>query len=237
MDFDSMPGSPIAYWASKTMIAAFENMKPLGRRLVTREGMATAGNDRFVRLWFECSLKRIDFNHLAGEPTKAKWYPYEKGGEYRKWYGNRELIVDWENDGYGILHNYDAKTGRLRSHNYNGSYAFRRGITWSSVSSSVIHVRWSPDGELFDSKGAKGFAQNDSWLFYAMALINSSFASMALLVLAPTIDFKVGDIIEIPDADKRVDEIAGAVETNINLSQDDWNSFETSWNFVRHPLL
>ena len=235
--FDAIPGSPIAYWASEAVVAAFANMESLGKRLITREGMATADNDRFIRQWFECSLKHIDFNHLAENPTKAKWYPYEKGGEYRKWYGNRELVVDWEDDGYRILHNYDIGTGRLRSHNYNGDYAFRRGITWSSISSAVIHVRWSPDGELFDSKGAKGFAQKDSWLLYAMALINSSFASMVLLILAPTIDFKVGDIIEIPDAGEYVEEIAKIVKTNINLSRNDWDWFEVSWDFARHPLL
>ena len=235
--FDAIPGSPIAYWASEAVVAAFANMESLGKRLITREGMATADNDRFIRQWFECSLKHIDFNHLAENPAKAKWYPYEKGGEYRKWYGNRELVVDWEDDGYRILHNYDIGTGRLRSHNYNGDYAFRRGITWSSISSAVIHVRWSPDGELFDSKGAKGFAQKDSWLLYAMALINSSFASMVLLILAPTIDFKVGDIIEIPDAGEYVEEIAKIVKTNINLSRNDWDWFEVSWDFARHPLL
>ena len=235
--FGAIPGSPIAYWASEAVVAAFANMESLGKRLITREGMATADNNRFIRQWFECSLKHIDFNHLAGNPTKAKWYPYEKGGEYRKWYGNRELVVDWEDDGYRILHNYDIETGRLRSHNYNGDYAFRRGITWSSISSAVIHVRWSPDGELFDSKGAKGFAQKDSWLLYAMALINSSFASTVLLILAPTIDFKVGDIIEIPDAGEYVEEIAKIVKTNINLSRDDWDWFEVSWDYARHPLL
>ena len=235
--FDSIPGSPIAYWASNAMRSAFESYAPLGSRLVTREGMATANNDRFVRCWFECSFGRIELNHRPNDTTLKKWYPYQKGGEYRKWYGNRELVVDWENDGEGILNNYDEHTGRLRSHNYNGEYAFRSGLTWSSISSAVIHVRWSPQGELFDSKGAKGFAASDSEAKYAMALINSSFASEALRILAPTIDFKVGDIIEIPDAGKGISTIAETTRHNIELAKTDWDSFETSWDYLRHPLI
>ena len=235
--FGAIPGSPIAYWASGAIRSAFRSMDSLGKRLITREGMATADNDRFVKEWFECSLSRIEFHQCAGEPTKRKWYPYEKGGDYRKWYGNRELVVDWEDDGFGILHNYDKKTGRLRSHNYNGLFAFKRGLTWSSISSALIHVRWSPDGELFDSKGAKGFTEDDESAYYAMALINSSFATEVLRVLAPTIDFKVGDIIELPDANSSVARIADIAKRNISLGQSDWDAFEVSWDFRRHPLL
>lgn len=234
--FGAIPGSPIAYWASKAIRSAFQLMNPLGKRLTTREGMATADNERFVREWFECSLGRIEFHQYAGTPTRKKWYPYEKGGDYRKWYGNRELVVDWEDDGFGILHNYDKKTGRLRSHNYNGSFAFKRGLTWSSISSALIHVRWSPDGELFDSKGAKGFAKNDESAYYAMALINSSLAAEVLRILAPTIDFKVGDIVELPDANNSVAQIADIVRQNISLGKNDWDHFETSWDFGKHPL-
>ncbi|WP_407417241.1 hypothetical protein [Paratractidigestivibacter faecalis] len=235
--FGAIPGIPIAYWVSKATRTAFQTMSPLGERLITREGMATADNDHFVREWFECPLEHIEFHQTVGNKTDKKWYPYEKGGDYRKWYGNRELVVDWEDDGYGILHNFDDETGRLRSHNYNGSFGFRRGLTWSSISSALIHVRWSPDGELFDSKGAKGFAENDESAYYAMALINSSFATEILRILAPTIDFKVGDVIELPDANESVDQIADIAMRNVSLGQIDWDAFETSWDFARHPLL
>ena len=235
--FRQIPGAPIAYWASRATRSAFQTMSPLGKRLITREGMATADNDRFVREWFECPLGHIEFHQTIGTRTDKKWYPYEKGGDYRKWYGNRELVVDWEDDGFGILHNFDDKNGRLRSHNYNGSFAFRRGLTWSSISSALIHVRWSPDGELFDSKGAKGFTENDESAYYAMALINSSLATEILRILAPTIDFKVGDIIELPDANESVAQIAEITKWNIALGQIDWDAFEVSWDFGRHPLL
>lgn len=235
--FRQIPGAPIAYWASRATRSAFQTMSPLGKRLITREGMATADNDRFVREWFECPLDHIEFHQTIGTRTDKKWYPYEKGGDYRKWYGNRELVVDWEDDGFGILHNFDDKNGRLRSHNYNGSFAFRRGLTWSSISSALIHVRWSPDGELFDSKGAKGFTENDESAYYAMALINSSLATEILRILAPTIDFKVGDIIELPDANESVAQIAEITKCNISLGQIDWDAFEVSWDFGRHPLL
>ena len=235
--FIVIPGCPIAYWASTAMRQAFKVFKPLGERIVTREGMATADNDRFVHYWRECSLGDIDFNHKPNMHTVKKWHPYQKGGEYRKWYGNRELVVDWENDGQRILNNYDKQTGRLRSHNFNGEYAFRPGLTWSSISSAVIHVRWSPEGELFDSKGAKGFSSSESDAMYAMALINSSFSISVLKILAPTIDFKVGDIVEIPDADRSKDVIVELVRDCIGIAKRDWDSFEASWDFNRHPLV
>lgn len=236
-DFKKIPGSPIAYWLNESLVSSFESCKALGLRLTTREGMATADNDRFVRVWSECSLKDIEFHQTLNTPVCKKWYPYEKGGSYRKWCGNRHLLVDWSNNGYDIMHNKDPKTGRIRSHNYNGQFAFREGITWSSISSSDIHVRWSPSGALFDSKGAKGFCNKSTDAFYSLALINSSYALSALAVLAPTLDYKVGDIIEIPDAGIRVSEIANLAMNNVTASKTDWDSYETSWDFAYLPLV
>ena len=238
--FHDIPGSPIAYWASEAVHNAFHRYPQIGTWLTTREGMATANNDLFVRNWWESAIVKIGFDIIsADEATKSKrkWFPYQKGGDFRKWFGNNELVVNWENDGYEIKSNIDQITGRVRSHNYNGAFAFREGITWSSLSSGKIHLRFSPIGALFDSKGAKGFANSPEQCLYALALLNSSVADSFLSFLAPTLDFKVGDVIEIPDArqvDRHILYIAGVC---IDISRNDYDSQETSWNFKRNQLV
>lgn len=238
--FHDIPGSPIAYWASEAIITAFNNCRPLGSWLTTREGMATADNDRFVRCWWEVSAKQSNLscaNTVEAIASAAKWFPYQKGGDYRKWFGNNELVVDWADDGKAIKQNIDPATGRIRSHNYNGDYAFREGITWSSLSSGKIHLRHSPQGALFDSKGAKGFADNTDKAFYALGLTNSSAASSFLSFLAPTLDFKVGDVIEIPDPGAKLEIVTPVARNCVRLSKQEYDSQETSWDFKRNRLV
>lgn len=238
--FHQIPGSPIAYWASDAVLTSFINYSPLAKRLVTREGMATADNERFVHCWWENSHSLIGFNAKNARDDIAmshSWFPYQKGGDFRKWFGNNELTVYYANDGKAIKENIDPKTGRIRSHNYNGAYAFKEGITWSSLSSSSIHVRLSEAGSLFDSKGAKGFARSRDEALYSMSLINSTVSGNYLSFLAPTLDFKVGDIIEIPDANSGIDAVASVTKETVQLSKDDYDSLETSWDFKRNPLL
>lgn len=237
--FHDIPGSSIAYWASRAVINSFISYKPLGTWLTTREGMATADNDRFVRYWWESPKSKTSLSCAnTGEAIScgAKWFPYQKGGDFRKWFGNNELIVNWLNDGVEIKHNIDPLTGRIRSHNYNGDYAFREGITWSSLSSGKIHLRYSQQGALFDSKGAKGFSASTSKTLYALGLVNSSAASAFLSFLAPTLDFKVGDVIELPDpkADSAI--VVPLVQSCIQLSKQDYDSQESSWDFKHSPL-
>ncbi len=238
--FHDIPGSPIAYWASEAVMNAFMRCKPLGSWLTTREGMATADNDRFVRNWWEVSSNRMNQSCPDSEKAAtsgAKWFPYQKGGDFRKWFGNNEFVVNWLNNGEEIKGNIDSKTGRIRSHNYNGQYAFREGITWSSLSSGKIHLRYSPPGFLFDSKGAMGFSPNANKILYALGLINSSAASSFLSFLAPTLDFKVGDVIEIPDPNADIKATTSIVKSCIYLSKNEYDSQETSWDFKRNPLI
>ncbi len=237
--FHDIPGSPIAYWASEAVLQSFCEMQPIGTWLTTREGMATADNDRFVRKWWEVSTSKSAFDvpsSREASTSNKKWFPYQKGGEFRKWFGNNDLVVNWARDGAEIKGNVDPSTGRIRSHNYNGDYAFRSGITWSSLSSGRIHLRYSPEGSLFDSKGAKGFADSSLDTFYALALLNSEISNCFLSFLAPTLDFKVGDVIEIPDAQRCVERTSTISMTCIQLSKDDYTSQETSWDFKRCPL-
>ena len=230
-----------AYWASENAISCFEH-GTISSYFTTREGMATADNDLFLRFWYEVNLSKITFhcksneNALAG---KVKWVPYNKGGGTRDWYGNNDYVVNWENDGFQIKHNIDPKTGRIRSHNYNGEYGFKSGITWSAISSNDISVRYSEPGFLFDSKGAKGFCANESKLQWTLGLLNSKVASIFLKILSPTLDYKVGDVIQIPfihtaETDSLIYSI---VCEQINTAKADWDAFETSWDFQYHPLL
>lgn len=230
VNYSKIPGSPIAYWVSEKMFSTFD-FNGLGKILTTREGMATADNDRFLRNWYEIEKNR--FRYFNKDCNK--WFPYNKGGSFRKWYGNRDYVVDWENDGYAIRNNKDIKTGRIRSHNYNGEYALQECLTWSALSSGSLSVRYCEEGFLWDSKGASGFSANS--LVYCLGLLNSSVSKAYLEIFSPTMDFKVGDIILIPLVQKENDKVCNIVEQNIELSICDWDSFETSWDFKKHPLI
>lgn len=240
-NFSKIPGSPIAYWVSEKMISSFGS-ESVGDYITTREGMATANNDLFLRLWYETDLCKITFNCLDiqdGINRKVKWVPYNKGGSFRKWYGNNDYLVNWENDGYQIKNNIDPTTKRIRSHNYNGEYSFKEGGTWSALSNANISLRYSPAGFLFDSKGAKGFSITKMPIEYFISLLNSKVALKYLSFIAPTIDFKVGDVILVPvfSGTFNNEDILKYSKNNIDLSKSDWDSFETSWDFTAHPLV
>ena len=229
-NFLLIPGTPIGYWLSKPMLENF-GANRVGDEMVTREGMATADNERFLRLWSEISIKNFkSFNY-----TSDKWYPYNKGGQFRKWYGNQDYVVDWSNDGEDIKNNIDPQTGRIRSHNYNGEYAFRKCGTWSAISSGSFSIRYCPEGFLWDSKGACGFSEQN--LLYIIGLLNSTVSKEYLKVLAPTVDFKVGDIIRVPLIIENESQILNLTSSCIDVAKADWDAHETSWNFQRNGLL
>lgn len=229
-NFEKIPGCPIGYWVSEKVSKAFES-SCIGDKMITREGMATADNDRFLRLWHEVSLNHISmFNK-----TSDKWYPYNKGGGFRKWFGNRDYLVNWSNDGYDIKHNIEPTTGRIRSHNYNGEYAFKKCGTWSAISSGTFAIRYCEEGFLWDSKGASGFS--DNYLEYIIGLLNSKVSSKFLAVLAPTLDYKVGDIIRVPLIQQNKVTIDSLVSQNISISKSDWDAHETSWDFKENELV
>ena len=229
-NFLLIPGTPIGYWLSKPMLENF-GANRVGDEMVTREGMATADNERFLRLWSEISIKNFkSFNY-----TSDKWYPYNKGGQFRKWYGNQDYVVDWSNDGEDIKNNIDPQTGRIRSHNYNGEYAFRKCGTWSAISSGSFSIRYCPEGFLWDSTGACGFSEQN--LLYIIGLLNSTVSKEYLKVLAPTVAFKVGDIIRVPLIIENESQILNLTSSCIDVAKADWDAHETSWNFQRNGLL
>lgn len=240
--FSKIPGNMFtAYWVSHNVVSCFGSAN-VSTFLTTREGMATANNDLFLRMWYELSIKDIVFdckNNADAKKRNVKWVPYNKGGGTRDWYGNNDYVVNWENDGFEIRHNIDPDTGRIRSHNYNGEYGFIEGITWSAISSNDISVRYAKQGFLFDSKGAKGFVNQHNKLLWVLGLLNSKVATVFLKFISPTLDYKVGDVIQIPyiHSQETDSSIAQMVSTQIEISAKDWDAFETSWDFCEHPLV
>lgn len=238
-DFKYVPNFSMAYWLSHNALRCFKYDK-ISKKLTTREGMTTADNDRFLRNWPEIIFSKMLVGCTSTNDQRAghkKWFPYNKGGPNRKWYGNYDLVVNWENDGLEIRNNKDKKTGRIRSHNYNAEYSFRESGTWTAICSGDIMVRYSPQGALFDSKGASLFSDSTDTLLYALGMLNSKVSSIFFKVLSPAYEYKVGHVANVPLLQQNEDTVVKFVRLCIILSQNDWDSYETSWDFKRHPLV
>lgn len=240
--FREISGMPIAYWVSDAFRRAFA-AKPLSSRLVTRLGMSTANNDRFLRFWPEVSSDRYNLNAVSRQAaidSGCRWFPYQKGGDFRKWYGNLDFVVNWELDGLEIREFADEKTGRIRSHNYNLDHIFHPGITWSDFTSAVNAFRSMPMGQLFDGRGSAGFAKSEDELSLILGILNSRVSNEAIAAINPTIAINVGEIARLPFPNLG-EEDATAIGSNvvrlIDLHRADWDGSERSVDFARSPLL
>ncbi|WP_352420857.1 BREX-1 system adenine-specific DNA-methyltransferase PglX [Proteiniborus sp.] len=238
-DYHKIPGCPIAYWISDSLLITF-SQKSLSRYGYIGKGLDTCNQDRFERGWVEVNFQKISLNNTDNKKNNLfKWYPFSKGGGYRKWYGNYWNIVNWENDGYEIR-NYRNADGSLKSRPQNTDKYFINSITWSSISSSNLGARVL-EKAIFGN-GSALFLSNDHILNknYFLALLNSKVAMSYLSFFSPTLSFNAGDIAKIPvffvseAIRKIIEELAAA---NIHIAVNDWNSFETSWDFKRHPLI
>ena len=237
-NFSKIPGSPVAYWVSENFVRAFEN-KTIGELAKPRQGLATGCNDIFIRQWYEVKIENIKFDaHSIAEAVKSKkkWFPYNKGGEFRKWYGNNDFVVNWENDGL-LIRNFKNENGKLRSRPQNTQFYFRESVSWSLVSSGSAAFRYKPYGYIFDIAGMSCFS--DNMLYYLLGFTNTPISMEMLSVLAPTINFQAGDIANLPVAVNKEKQpiVEKLVNENIALSKVDWDSFETSWDFEEHPLV
>jgi hypothetical protein len=240
-NFSVIPGSPVAYWVSDNFIKAFKEGTLLGKLADSKQGIATADNNRFLRLWSEVNITKVKLNASNANEAKQsnkKWFPYNKGGDFRRWYGNNDYLVNWENDGYDIKHILDDM-GKLRSRPQNLEYMFRQGITWTTLSSGNFCARYCEKGYLFDTKGSTCFFDDDKDILYGIAFLNSKVVNSFLQVLAPTLDYNVGSIAKLPlvyveEKQLKIDKIT---KNAIDLSQEDWDAFETSLDFKKHPLI
>lgn len=234
-NFSKIPGAPVAYWVSENVFEAYKNPN-LDEIAKPRHGLATSDNNRFLKLWYEVDVNKSSLFDKAN--YSKKWYPMNKGGSFRKWYGNLDWVINYENDGKEIkefaISIYKCSSRTIQ----NTQYYFKESITWSALTSGSFSVRWSDEGALFGSGGYCAFVEN-GLIKYITALMNNKVAAVFLSMVSPTLNYEVGHIKTIPviiDKKKKtiIDDI---VKQNIQLSKNDWDSFETSWDFKKHPLV
>ncbi|MBF0965995.1 MAG: BREX-1 system adenine-specific DNA-methyltransferase PglX [Actinomyces bouchesdurhonensis] len=236
--FAVIPGRPIVYWASRQMLNAFEVGVPLGEVAPVRQGLATGDNERFLRQWFEVSGDRSYMQARDREDARAsgaRWFPHNKGGEFRKWWGNQDYVVNWEDDGREIQSLVDPKTGKQRSRPQNTDCYFRPCVSWSRVSSGELSVRFFRQGSTPNDVGPVIVAERDKLLKIA-SMSNSAIATGFLAVMAPGTHFEVGQVKNLPWIEPESFDSAG-VERLIDIFRSDWDSRETSWDFARPPYL
>lgn len=229
-NFEKIPGSPIAYWASDSVIKAFATSKPLAEKAYSFQGIITGNNKYFLRLWHELNISKIklDLSNKEKFEYNKVWVPYNKGGEFRRWFGNNNFVLKWESKG--------KKLTRARTENID--YYFNEGVTWSFITSGKFSARYFPEGALWDVSGSSIFANKRLSIFIICGLMNSKIAQKFFDITNPTINYQVMNIIALPyhenDNEKLIEEYS---KQCIKISKSDWDSFETSWDFERHPFI
>ena len=241
VNFTKISGTPIAYWVGSRLLYAFETGTRLGEISKPRQGMATTNNERFLRLWHEVHYSNIGFDLHSIEDTVGdiKWFPYNKGGDFRKWYGNNDYVVNFKDKGAEVC-KYIDETSAVNSKGrvINREHYFHECISWSLISSSSIAFRYKPNGFIFDVAGMSCFAEKGI-LFYLLGLSNTNVVRTIMQTLAPTINYQVGDIANIPVIinDVQKQKVIEIVMENIAVEKEEWDSFENSWDFTVHPLV
>lgn len=237
-NYEKIQGAPIAYWVSENIINAFDADKLLKDVVTASVGIQTGDNEKFIHLWWEIKKENINYGAMSIEDSyqDKKWFPYNKGGEYRKWYGNDATVIDWKNDGEDIIRN-----SQITGHHYQ-QYAeelkFKPLVTWSRISTGAPAFRIKKYGYLSDMAGFSMFSSIID-LKFIVAFCNSVVAKKFLEFLAPTLNYMIGPVTSMPikSFDKNKEGILNEVNSAIKISKEDWDSFETSWDFKRHPLI
>ena len=223
-DFKKIPGSPVAYWVNKKLFDVFEKGELVGEK--AKKGFTSGDNEKFIRYWWEIDVYK--FSILNG----TKWYPTQKGGEFRRWYGNYDSVVNWENNGSEIK-NFKFDNGKLRSVIRNERFYGLSGVTWTDVSSGLLSMRYVPKGFIFNASGPTIFSDNSLRVLSSM---NSKLISKYAEFLSPTLHFEVGQIQNYP-----IFQVTQDIEDNtknlVEISQLDWDSYETSWDFTKNPII
>ena len=246
-NFEKIPGCPIGYWMDKDFLNVFINGNVLGNKYRTLAGSSTGDNKQFLRLWHEVDNNKVGYGLKKDYSGYSyKWIPCSKGGSFRRWYGNFEYLMNWENNGeaikYFVTHNpNDPKTTSWSRRLFNTELYFHQAITWSKVLSGKFSVRYLPEGFIMESASC-GIMPNEKWLIETLALMNSKYTQEILNIINPTLGMQVGDIKSIPlyddyieqDKHKHIDHVA---KENISISKSDWDAHETSWDFQRNELL
>ncbi|MBO1687388.1 BREX-1 system adenine-specific DNA-methyltransferase PglX [Clostridium butyricum] len=238
-NYEDIKGYPIVYWINDKIRSIFKDNIAFSDYAVSKAGLSTGQNDLFIRNWSEVDYNKIGFGYESSSQTKSgihKWFPCNNGGNYRKWYGNNDIVIDWENDGKRLKNFRDSK-GKMKSAIRNSDYYFREGITWTKRSPGNFAVRIREKGFIFEDAGRAAFIENGSKnLKYLLGLFCSKVAFEFLKMLNPTMNFTNGDIDRIPilGVDSNIDSI---VDECIDITRDDWNDNEKSWEFKTHPFI
>lgn len=240
--FENVPGGTIAYWISPELLKAFSRGEPLKKKGDTRQGMATSDNNRFLRLWHEVSFSKIGLYCENAEEAVAvhkKWYPYNKGGEFRKWYGNIDYTINYENDGFEVK-DYATSLYRTPSRTIKSiSEYFKPCLSWSKVSSGSVAFRYYPKGFIFDVAGCCIFYHSEMDMFYDFGFVNSKVAKSILEAISPTLNYEAGHIASLPVIRERTkrEKIVELTRESVNEAKAEWDSFETSWDYKEHPFI
>lgn len=233
--FKKIPGSPVAYWFKNFSIFDYPR---LGSVIDARIGMISGNNQRFMRYWYEIGFHNIEFGATSSyDPQICKWYPLQKGGDFRLWYGNLSYVINWWHDGFELK--YDNFIGnRIRAHNFNGTQQFKEGITWNSIASGRFSCRYTLPGFTFDAAGPLCEVIDPKKIFSILAFLSSKVTSYLFSLINPTMNFPPGYLECLPlILPQNIEEIDLLVEENISISKDDWDAFETSWDFQMHPIV
>jgi len=235
-DFFKIPSSPIAYWVSDRINKIFSDSIKLMDIDIPVIGIASHNDDYFLKVWQEVNFHKIGFgysNSLDAKKSKLKWFPYNKGGNFKRWYGNNEYVVNYENDGFEIKNFPKGQT--KNEHKY-----FSKGMTWSRISSGDFSVRFHPNGFIMGDAGPSAFAPDKNFL-YILAYLNSKISLNNLLIMNPTLNYQVGNISNLPIIFPKSPEIKQKIDQLtqecIDISKEEWDSRETSWDFKTNELI
>jgi type II restriction/modification system DNA methylase subunit YeeA len=238
--FTEVPGNPIAYWLTESFRDVFSHSSEIGKLAKPRQGLATSDNDRFLRQWFELSIHRIGFDKrtkIDAKESKRKWFPCLKGGSFRKWYGNQDFVVNWEDDGREILQYaadlYGSPTRTIK----NMPFYFREGVTWSDITSSRTSFRSYEDGFIFNNKANCIFFDSDDDKKAVLAFVNSNVFESVLRAVNPTLTLSVGALAILPAPTRVAYNDTTTVDTCVLVSRSDWDAYERSWDFQSLPIL
>jgi len=240
-DFKKIPGSPIAYWVSQNLRNKFREEQSLAEFADTRIGLITGDNNHYIRQWYEVGLSRIGFgcSRELASGSSFKWFPQSKGGDFRRWYGNQDTVIDWSRDGQELQTRLHSSGERTLAHNFNLDRIFQEGITWTKISSGSFGARLQPQGFLFNDASANAFPKKAELLLPLLAFLSSKLPIEMLKAMNPTLNFLPGNVSLLPISGSVFIEehIRKCTEQLICLSKDDWNAYETSWDFKTLPLL
>ena len=241
VEFQKIPGSPIAYWVSPTLRDAFQSCPAFSEYSDTRIGLITGDNDYYIRQWHEISIQKIGMNYTREEAAKSekKWFPQSKGGDFRRWYGNHNTVLDWSNDGNELQTRMHDSGTRTLAHNFNLDRIFLEGITWTKISSGTFGARFQPKGFLFNDASANAFPRESKFQYPLLAFLCSKLPVEILKAMNPTLNFLPGNVAQLPIANRVLTSslVLECSKTLVRTSKSDWDAYETSWDFTSLPLL